>query len=91
MTESCSNNYTLPNDDANRIVETSGRAAPGYESRIWRREDPDTEAPLGEVGHIGGHGASLMLGYFDDQSSTEAAFNAHGWRSPWATGANPLA
>ena len=79
MTESCSNNYTLPGDDPALIVETSGRAAPGYEIKIWRQDDPDIEAPIGETGEIGGRGASLMLGYFDDQAATEDAFNAQGW------------
>jgi acyl-CoA synthetase len=79
MTETCSHQYTLPDDDARLIVETSGKACPGYELKIWRSDDPDTEAATGEVGQIGGRGASLMLGYFDDQAATETAFNAHGW------------
>jgi len=79
MTESCSHQYTLPSDDPRLIVETSGRACRGYEIRIWRVDDRDTEAAIGEVGEIGGRGASLMLGYFDDQRATEDAFNAHGW------------
>jgi acyl-CoA synthetase (AMP-forming)/AMP-acid ligase II len=79
MTETCSHQYTLPDDTPERIVETSGRACTGYEIRIWREDDPDTEAAPGEVGEIGGRGASLMLGYFDDQMATEAAFNAQGW------------
>ena len=79
MTETCSHQYTLPDDPPERIIETSGRACPGYEIRIWRQDDPDVEAAPGEVGQIGGRGASLMLGYFDDQAATEAAFNAHGW------------
>jgi acyl-CoA synthetase len=79
MTETCSHQYTLPSDDAQLIVETSGKACPGYELNIWRSDDPDAEAATGEVGQIGGRGASLMLGYFDDQAATEAAFNAHGW------------
>src|SRR6185437_5160796 len=41
--------------------------------------NPDVEAQIGEIGQIGGRGASLMLGYFDDQSATEASFNAQGW------------
>ena len=47
--------------------------------RIWRQDDPDVEAAPGEIGQIGGRGASLMLGYFDDQAATETAFNAQGW------------
>ena len=79
MTETCSHQYTLPDDPPERIVETCGRACAGYEIRIWRQDDPDTEAAPGEIGEIGGRGASLMLGYFDDQQATEAASNAQGW------------
>ncbi len=79
MTETCSHQYTLPNDDPKLIVETSGRACPGYELRIFKTDDPDKEAPIGEIGQIGGRGASLMLGYFDDQTATEDSFNKGGW------------
>ena len=79
MTETCSHQYTLPDDPPERITGTCGRACAGYELRIWRQDDPDTEAAPGETGEIGGRGASLMLGYFDDQRATEAAFNAEGW------------
>jgi acyl-CoA synthetase len=79
MTETCSHQYTLPNDDAKLIVETSGRACPGYELRIFKTDDPDTPAAPGEIGQIGGRGASLMLGYFEDEMSTKAAFNSDGW------------
>ena len=79
MTETCSHQYTLPDDPPDRIVETSGRACAGYEIRIWREDNPDSEAAPGEIGEIGGRGASLMLGYFDDQTATEAAFNTAGW------------
>jgi acyl-CoA synthetase (AMP-forming)/AMP-acid ligase II len=79
MTETCSHQYTLPTDDASLIIETCGKACSGYELKIWSRDNPDVEAATGEIGQIGGRGASLMLGYFDDQAATEAAFNAHGW------------
>ncbi len=79
MTENCSHQYTLPEDDAQTIIETSGRTCPGYELRIFDAENPDVEAPPGAVGQMGGRGASLMLGYFDDQKATEDAFNAGGW------------
>ena len=79
MTETCSHQYTLPDDPPERIVETCGRACAGFEIRIWRQDNPDVEAIPGEIGQIGGRGASLMLGYFDDQAATEAAFNAQGW------------
>jgi acyl-CoA synthetase (AMP-forming)/AMP-acid ligase II len=79
MTETCSHQYTLPTDSAERIAETCGHACPGYEIRIWDRSDANVELPVGEIGQIGGRGASLMLGYFDDQASTEDAFNSSGW------------
>jgi acyl-CoA synthetase (AMP-forming)/AMP-acid ligase II len=79
MTENCSHQYTLPDDDARLIVETSGKTCPGYELRIFKADDRDTEAAPDEVGEIGGRGASLMLGYFDDQKATEDAFNTDGW------------
>ena len=79
MTEVNSHQYTLPDDDHRLIVESSGKCCPEHELRIFRLDDPDREAAVGEVGEIGSRGASLMLGYFDDQMATEAAFNAHGW------------
>lgn len=79
MTEACSHHYTLPDDPPNRVVSTSGRACPGYEVQVFAIDDPNRPLPPGEVGHVGGRGASLMMGYFDDQAATERAFNRDGW------------
>ncbi|WP_233161432.1 MULTISPECIES: class I adenylate-forming enzyme family protein [unclassified Achromobacter] len=79
MTEACSHHYTLPSDDASRIVGSSGRACDGYEVRIFSKDDADVELAPGEIGQIGGRGASLMLGYFDNQLATEESFNKSGW------------
>ncbi|KPK04536.1 MAG: AMP-dependent synthetase [Betaproteobacteria bacterium SG8_39] len=79
MTENGSHQYTLPTDDAQTIVETCGRACHGYETRIFDPENPDREVPAGAVGEIGTRGALLMLGYFDNQLTTEGSFNAGGW------------
>ncbi len=79
MTEACSHHYTLPTDDPELIVDSSGRACPGYEIKIWSSEDPNLEVPVRTIGQIGGRGASLMLGYFDDQQATEDSFNLSGW------------
>jgi acyl-CoA synthetase (AMP-forming)/AMP-acid ligase II len=79
MTEAGSHHYTRIDDGADRVVETSGRACDGYEVQIFSSEDADRPVPVGEIGQIGGRGASLMLGYFDDQSVNDDAFNADGW------------
>jgi len=79
MTETCSHQYTLPNDDPQLIVESCGKSCPGYEIRIFNRDNPNREVAAHQIGEIGGRGASLMLGYFDDQTATEESFNRDGW------------
>jgi acyl-CoA synthetase (AMP-forming)/AMP-acid ligase II len=79
MTEAGSHHYTRIDDDADRVVQTSGRPCDGYEVKIFSHDDINTEVLIGESGQIGGRGASLMLGYFDDQSANDDAFNAEGW------------
>ena len=79
MTENGSHQYTLPDDDIETITTTCGRAAPGYETRIFDQENPDVELAAGQTGEIGTRGALLMLGYFDNQIATERSFNAGGW------------
>ncbi len=79
MTENSSHQYTHPDDDTDTIVTTCGRGGPAYEVRIFDATDQDREVPVGEVGQIGGKGAALMLGYFDNQSATESSFNRDGW------------
>jgi acyl-CoA synthetase len=79
MTEGCSHHYTLPDDSPERVINTSGRACPGYAVRIVSQDDPERVLSAGEVGQIVARGASLMLGYFDDQRSTERSYSASGW------------
>ena len=40
MTETCSHQYTLPDDMPERIADTCGRCCEGYEIRIWRQDNP---------------------------------------------------
>ncbi len=54
MTETCSHQYTLPNDDPKLIAESCGKSCPGYEIRIFDRENPNRQVPVGEIGQIGG-------------------------------------
>jgi acyl-CoA synthetase len=79
MSENSSHQYTLPSDSPETIVATCGRACAAYEIRLWDQENPDIEAAPGEVGEIGGRGACLTLGYFDNQRATEESFNRSGW------------
>ena len=79
MTENSSHHYTWPNDPQSTICETCGRGGKAYEIKIFDAEDSDVELPQGEVGHIAGKGACLMLGYFDNQRATEESFNKDGW------------
>lgn len=79
MTEAGSHHYTLPTDGIERIRETSGRACRGFEARIFDQMDSERSLAPGEAGQIGVRGASLMLGYFDNQTLTEEAFNSDGW------------
>jgi acyl-CoA synthetase len=79
MSENSSHQYTLPSDPAETIVATCGRACRAYEIRLWDQENLDFEVAPGEVGEIGGRGACLMLGYFDNQQATEDSFNRGGW------------
>ena len=79
MTENSSHQYTHPTDDTETIVATCGRGGRSYEVRLFDLADPDRQATPGEIGQIGGRGAALMLGYFDNQIATEASFNRDGW------------
>ena len=79
MTENGSHQYTRRTDPVEAITGTCGKACDAYEVRLFRQDDRDTEAGTGETGEIGGRGAMRMLGYFDNQTATEASFNAGGW------------
>jgi acyl-CoA synthetase len=47
--------------------------------KVWQEANPDEEVQPHQIGELGVRGASLMLGYFGDQASTETSFNRHGW------------
>lgn len=79
MTENSSHQYTHPHDATQTIVGTCGRGGPSYEIRLFDPANRDSEVGAGEVGEIGGRGAALMLGYFDNQGATEDSFNRQGW------------
>lgn len=79
MTENSSHQYTHPGDDPEVVVNSCGRGGAAYEIRLFHPDDENKEVGLGEVGQIGGRGAALMLGYFNNQKATENSFNNDGW------------
>ena len=79
MTENSSHQYTHPGDPPEIAIATCGRGGPGYEVAIFDPADRDRRLGPGEAGEIGGRGAALMLGYFDNQRATGESFNRDGW------------
>ncbi len=79
MSENLSCQYTRPDDDLETLVSTVGRPGPSFLTAIFDTDDVNRVLNSGEVGQIGGRGASLMLGYYADQLETEQSFNRDGW------------
>ncbi len=79
MTENHSFQYTRPDDSPDTIANTCGRPCAGMEIALWREDNRDEPVAPGEVGELGVRGATLMLGYFNDQANTELSFNSDGW------------
>ncbi|PWT85827.1 MAG: cyclohexanecarboxylate-CoA ligase [Proteobacteria bacterium] len=79
MTENHSFQYTRRDDPPETVASSCGRPCEGMEIRLWREDNRDEETEPGQVGELGVRGASMMLGYFDDQTATETSFNRHGW------------
>jgi len=79
MTENHSFQYTRPDDPPDVIASSVGRPCDGMEIALLREDDRDRPVAPGEIGELGVRGASLMLGYFADQATTELSFNRDGW------------
>lgn len=79
MTENSSHQYTRPDDPVDIAIATCGRGGSAYRVAIFDPQDRDRMLPAGEPGEIGGRGAALMLGYFNNQAATEGGFNRDGW------------
>ncbi|MFC7516765.1 FadD3 family acyl-CoA ligase [Herbaspirillum sp. GCM10030257] len=78
LTESCGfATLCQPNDDADTIASTCGRAIPGIELRCI-----DTHGqPVGPgvTGEVVIRGYNVMRGYFNDDMATREAIDADGW------------
>jgi acyl-CoA synthetase (AMP-forming)/AMP-acid ligase II len=76
LTEAGTASGTVPEDDAEAIATTVGRARPGFEVRIV---DGDRDVALGETGEVLLRGGSVMVGYLDDPEATAEALSPDGW------------
>jgi acyl-CoA synthetase (AMP-forming)/AMP-acid ligase II len=66
-----------PDDDAESIALTSGRAIPDTEVRVV--DDKGAEMPPGEPGEVVVRGYNVMQGYFDEPEQTAETIDADGW------------
>jgi len=66
-----------PEDDAETIANTSGRAIPDVEVRCV--DKAGAEVPRGQPGEVVVRGYNVMKGYFDDPTATAETIDANGW------------
>ncbi len=66
-----------PEDDAETIATTSGRAIPDIEVRCI--DSDGAEVARGEPGEVIVRGFNVMQGYFDDEAETRKTIDADGW------------
>jgi HIP---CoA ligase len=77
LTEAVVATMCRPDDHAELVARTCGRAAAGFEVRA---AGPDgAPLPPGEPGEILLRGPNMMLGYLDDPDATGRAVDADGW------------
>ena len=79
MTETNGHQHGLPGDEREQVLRSSGVCCPGYNLAVFDEGNVDKRLQPGELGVVGGKGASLMLGYFDDVAASEASLNSDGW------------
>jgi acyl-CoA synthetase (AMP-forming)/AMP-acid ligase II len=78
LTESCGTvTICRPDDPAETISSTSGKAMEGVEVRVVDAEG--VELPRGEPGEIWVRGYNVMHGYLDDPEATAATITPEGW------------
>jgi len=78
LTETCGVvSLCRPDDDAETIATTSGRALPDTEVRCI--DEDGKEVPRGASGEIVVRGYNVMRGYFEDPAETAKAIDAEGW------------
>jgi long-chain acyl-CoA synthetase len=69
----------LPPADLERKLGSIGRAIPGVELRVLRRDGSECE--VGEVGEIVARGPNIMSGYWNDPEATARVLDRHGYHT----------
>jgi acyl-CoA synthetase (AMP-forming)/AMP-acid ligase II len=78
LTEACGVvTVCRPEDDAETISRTSGRAIPDVE--VACVDDAGAEVARGEPGEVVVRGYNVLRGYFDDPAATAEAIDDDGW------------
>lgn len=77
LTEAGTAAATSPDDDAETVATTVGRARPGFEVRVVDAAGDDVGP--GEPGEILLRGGSVLSHYLDDPEATAQAFTGDGW------------
>jgi acyl-CoA synthetase (AMP-forming)/AMP-acid ligase II len=77
LTEAGTCTGSHPDDDAETIATTVGRAMPGFE--IVVADADGQELPRGETGELLVRGHGVMQGYLDDPDATAAAIDERGF------------
>jgi acyl-CoA synthetase (AMP-forming)/AMP-acid ligase II len=77
LTEAGTCTGSRPEDDAETIATTAGRAMPGLEVIVAGSDGK--ELPRGETGELLVRGYSVMRGYLDDPEATAAAIDERGF------------
>jgi acyl-CoA synthetase (AMP-forming)/AMP-acid ligase II len=77
LTEAGTCTGTRPDDDAETIATTAGRAMPGLDVVV--ADANGQELPRGETGELLVRGYSVMQGYLDDPEATSAAIDERGF------------
>jgi acyl-CoA synthetase (AMP-forming)/AMP-acid ligase II len=66
-----------PDDDAETIARTCGKAIPGTELRVV--DEHNQPLPAGQAGEVCLRGYHVMKGYFQDARATAETVDAQGW------------
>jgi len=77
LTEAGTCTGSQPDDDAETIATTVGRAMPGFELVV--ADEGGHELPRGETGELLVRGRGVMQGYLDDPDATAAAIDERGF------------